>query len=529
MVEPGGRCRLAPNFGQAFRPLPEYGVGDTPDRYHSARRWVKKPGGLQIVAYEWARFKRVVRLDRTSRQPCIKVARFRALSHRLRDDAVGPIHLLVGSWSHRLSDPFPARVAANKVRQDFPVGAMVIGAFYTARVAPDSQDFKCFVILRAWSGGEKYIDVGEKQDMRDRVLVQTYDIWRKAGGDYPPTTVTVAPTLEASSIALWQVSETWLLFRGSLRRWETSVSDTSGCIDVHTPQEINIDLASPKCPVVCLLESLHLSGWRPVDSVVTHRHGPKEFSSKSAATRREYLQVLALKWDNLEQVSAMRSDGPRGYYLCLLKGYTVPARQKAKFYSSVLAANGALPADGGKADESQAGCEIVQLGGGWHVETQVALEEDAVDGGGEEDQQESEADAGEVGSSGSSSSSRSRSPSGDAVEADDPDAAMGGNQEVVQEMPDARYPAAVDGAPVKLDDYHGPEQRYCRLILKCQHHRGCERKHNTGLRQTATFGEREPVAFLAVWHQAGRGIPRIAHRDFYPSLEQMAEWLADNP
>ena len=48
-----------------------------------------------------------------------------------------------------------------------------------------------------------------------------------------------------------------------------------------------------------------------------------------------------------------------------------------------------------------------------------------------------------------------------------------------------------------------PERPYPRLVLHCQHHGDdCSRRRNCSDQQT-TLGEREPFAFLAVWHRKG--------------------------
>lgn len=490
--------------------------------------WSMKQGGDLIIAFEWQRYTRLLRFDRSWRALRVKPQKFRSMFYRLRDDAVGPIDLLMPKWSSRLSPPMPARITAHRLKTDFCASVVKPGLFHS--LVTENGDIVVFVLVRQMTGNEKLVDLGHGKDVRDLCVVQAYDIWRRTtDGDQMPTALTVTPTLEPETIMLWQLAGSWSTFRQNLRVWRSRPSDTSGCVDLDYPSEFQFDNADSMCPVIVLLERLRDKGWAPKDRVVAHTLNERTFSIKNVANRREYLQVLLLELASLIVVGTgepMKSDNPKGYYSCALAGIYPPQGRKAAYYASCLKEGQVLE------HQDVAGAGLYALGDavqGPEAFPAVLDDPDVVqeladieplaleDGGiGEGD---SETDT----SSASLSSSSSSQAGGETSNESDSD----GLADIVQ--PGGQWPAFIDGAVVTVDDYSGPTQNYTRLVLRCRHHNGCVRKHNCGLRQSSVFGRREPVAFLAVWHAGGEGRTRSEHRDFQPSLEAMAAWLDANP
>jgi hypothetical protein len=483
------------------------------------RRWCEKPGGSAVVAYEWARFKRVIRLDLTMRSPKIKVKAFLSFFYRLRDEAVGPIHTLTKQWAHRLGPSLQERSMATKLKQEYTSKLLEVTCFYTLPGLDSSV--QCFVVLRKCTGMEKVVDVGKADDLRDHHVLQMYSVWRSEGGEgYPPNIMTVVPDLEPTTVVVWQLVETWTQFREGLRVWKSSESDTVGCIDLSQPKVVDsCSIDDDKCPTVLLLEELRSRGWVAQESVVTHTHASKVYSCSGVWTRSEYLRVL-LKWDIVfNHIASMKSNLPKTYYQCLLRDIAVPPGEKSKFYANVLKANGVAAAEELDALEDEAEAVVQERQALADDEAPPLQDEDAVQ---EDCEQELLQAIGESSSSSSSSSSsgdEAPGAPGAPVAPAAPDVVQAGDE----------WPSVIDGAHVKSDTYVGAHQAYHRLIVSCQHHVGCLRKHNTGLRQTATLGKREPLAFLAVWHQGGIGRSKAQHRDFYPTLAAMQAWLDANP
>ena len=77
-------------------------------------------------------------------------------------------------------------------------------------------------------------------------------------------------------------------------------------------------------------------------------------------------------------------------------------------------------------------------------------------------------------------------------------------------------------------DSLGSNACYPRCQIPFMHvlgHEGCGRKRNTGERQTAVCGPREPEGFLAVWLLAARRLSKREHQGFKPRSGDIREWL----
>ena len=95
-----------------------------------------------------------------------------------------------------------------------------------------------------------------------------------------------------------------------------------------------------------------------------------------------------------------------------------------------------------------------------------------------------------------------------------------------------QYPTALEGCPLRVD-VHAPDgsgPRYQRLLLICDKHRDCRKYRNVSQRQMASLGQREPLAYLAVWYLNGHiGQSAKEHNKMKPTMAAMRQWLAENP
>jgi hypothetical protein len=80
-------------------------------------------------------------------------------------------------------------------------------------------------------------------------------------------------------------------------------------------------------------------------------------------------------------------------------------------------------------------------------------------------------------------------------------------------------------------EYYKPKRKaaYRRWIIRCDFHDSCEAKRTT--QACKRHGALEPIAYLMVWHEAGRhvGPDKSAHRDVpKPTSVQIDEWIAEH-
>jgi hypothetical protein len=138
-------------------------------------------------------------------------------------------------------------------------------------------------------------------------------------------------------------------------------------------------------------------------------------------------------------------------------------------------------------------------------------------------------------SSSSSSSSDSSSSSSSSSKSDGPEGALDRLARVGPVAPPlslSDWPT-VEGVNVKYESHGEPgdSDHYKRIIVVCKHfshlgHKECVRKRNVGVRQTAAFGQFEPLAFVGVWLREGHRFPsQIAHNGFTPSLQEIEAYM----
>jgi len=128
------------------------------------RRWTETPENLAILAFEWSRYKRVVRVgDAARRSLKCKLREFRDLFYRLRDEAPGAVHELVEQWCNRAAPPLLARTTSEKLRDDFVNQLVQPGSFFTVKDITNRSQVRVFMVLRKYSGHEKHVNLGTRR------------------------------------------------------------------------------------------------------------------------------------------------------------------------------------------------------------------------------------------------------------------------------------------------------------------------------------------------------------------------------
>jgi len=495
------------------------------------RRWYDKLCGRSIVAYEWNRYKRVLRLTDSNISRDLKCKRkdFEGKFYRLRAHAFGDVSALGAVWHHRLSGSFCGRSDFVKLKKDYLTQAMTCGFFYTVCGAEAGQERIVFRLLAWQTGKEKLVDLPDEADHRDEASIQVYCVWRQEGsGD--ARRLTVYPDGEPQRTVIWRMAESWQVLHTTMRCWEVEASDTEACLDLKSPVSLDAGLSidDPNCPAITMLQALRGRGWAATEGTVVHTQASRVMSVSNAAHRSPYFQVL-LQWEQLPWLDRMRSDLVLDYYRCVLKGYQVPPGRLAAWYASVLANEGDMLAIVAEADDA-----VVQEATPKRArqDRDVAQPSDSgvrrlpqprrrpIAAGGQQGSSSSSSSGGNGSESSSSSSSGGNSSS----------SSSGGNSSssstAVQEAPDAQaWPAAIEGQRVTVE----ARAQYSRIIVSCPHHPGCKRKRNTGLAQRQELGDRGPVAFLATWILAGEHLSKEAHQALKPVIADQKLWLERNP
>ena len=235
--------------------------------------------------------------------------------------------------------------------------------------------------------------------------------------------------------------------------------------------------------------------------MVVHTRETRWMDVRGFRPGSRYLDVL-LRWAELSAVTHMRSDEPAAYDECLLAGHLAPGRKKASWYRRILAGKA-----GSDASEAEEGCAVVEP---------PSCEELSDEGCGSDDVVHPADDGG--GSSSSSSSNSSPSTSSTSAESE-------ASSVVMEAGPEFVFLVTIDGAAVHSEHRTG---QCHRLIMACRHHEGCFKKRSTNLLKEpcADLGPWEAISYLAVWHQAGLGITRAAHRNSRPSPISQRVWAA---
>lgn len=91
-------------------------------------------------------------------------------------------------------------------------------------------------------------------------------------------------------------------------------------------------------------------------------------------------------------------------------------------------------------------------------------------------------------------------------------------------------PLQLEGQNIRIER-HDYLQTYSRLIVRCtcRLHGPCEKKRNTGKKQTMNFGAIEPYAFLGCWlRAASRFDAKAEHLRHEPSLAEMQAYIREH-
>ena len=236
------------------------------------RRWQANAHGLDVLRYEWARYKRVVRLSDVEKVPKIRQDHFRQLFYRLRAEAAGPVHELSQSWTTRLGPKLRERRVNVKLQSSCVRNAMKPLQYFSVD-RPDGS--LCVFQLLRWSSGlEKVVHTGFETDLRDTAYLQFFDVWRRHGD----TCLVITPSPQTDFMSPQTLVESFDNFREKLQVWSHAPADTAGCLELSSPLRAieDVDYNDPECPPLFILERLRALGWLPMNAMIKHTRTSKE-------------------------------------------------------------------------------------------------------------------------------------------------------------------------------------------------------------------------------------------------------------
>lgn len=406
-------------------------------------------------------------------------------------------------------------------------------------------------ILEHVSASKKFVHTKaqSKKAYVHRVLLQPLEV----SGEPTAEQVDVY-ALEDASIKEMAALAPWPILRHDLRRWQARVSDTFGCVELHSacPATPTMPLTDRQCPELLCLEELRRLGWNK-----GKRHGAShipeqdpvglKFEYAAGSSHKFYLQcLLSLAELAGRGLTALHVGQLQSYYLSVLAAPDVsvvlpgrPRKEYLQFLESVEAGEPCFPTVGDAAGDVPLPAPAVEAVAPAPLPQALALDGRA-DGAGSDAEDDIVADdanapavllqqqpdgpaiPNDAGSSSSSSSSSSTASS---------QGSESSSSDIVADVAaESEFPTVVEGCPLLIDEYapqHG--SAYRRLYLVCNKHERCKKYRNAGPRQTAELGPYEPVAFLACWYRAGHaGQTAKEHINTVPSKPAMRQWLSDN-
>eukprot|EP00972_Heterocapsa_arctica_P031409 4626137-Heterocapsa_arctica.AAC.1 len=186
--------------------------------------WIQKPGGLEVVSYEWNRYKRVLNLEFT-RSPKVTTKFFTRSFYRLRTETVGPVHTIATSWVHRLSRALEDRSMGMKLKHDFVKHCMSINCYFTLPSVEEGRPLLVILLLKWYTNQERLVDTGDNRDARDTASAQFFRVWSQDPVEGAPRRLTIIPDMEPVDCIPWQCAETWKTFREHALIWQAKPSD----------------------------------------------------------------------------------------------------------------------------------------------------------------------------------------------------------------------------------------------------------------------------------------------------------------
>ena len=110
-------------------------------------RVADRPGGPEVIAHEWNRFKRVIKVRRTDTSYKCSFKAFRSLFYRLREDAVGDLGDLGERWANSSGNAQKTLTQLQKLRHDFLKAVLKPGVIIhlssEAAAVANNLRFKC--------------------------------------------------------------------------------------------------------------------------------------------------------------------------------------------------------------------------------------------------------------------------------------------------------------------------------------------------------------------------------------------------
>ena len=524
--------------------------------------FMKKFGrrGKRIINMEYKHYKRVLQIHPSKRGRGVKMspAQFYRRLYRMDAKALDDFGPVVGGDTGAGDDPpQPPASTSQRLHSEYLGAVLDENKHYSVSIERATAEGDVamvhvyFFILGIRGRLQKPRLVTTHESARATlpltVNVQYMDTWGPVAVDR----ATIFPEADPEWINALDIAP-FSRLQHHLTVWSDTASDSRMCVDIFDPRPATHTFAilDRRCPTISVLSHLLSLGWKPADGVVTHSTiDPGIFDGSTPASRKEYLQVLARLPEMLPLCPELPSDQPQAFYRLLLLGVRAEPNLGDKAYRlrlkdvdgveptvgplaleeggggprAIANRNIDIPSHGDVAPPQRAALVGVDISG-----VAVARSAPTVAGRGpalfwRRGDPLPNADPAPPRDSSSSSSC------GDSGDGDNSSSSSGGID--VGDAAGVPWRRAAGGEPRLKCEYYKPKRKaaYRRWIIRCDFHDSCEAKRTT--QACKRHGALEPIAYLMVWHEAGRhvGPDKSAHRDVpKPTSVQIDEWIAEH-
>jgi hypothetical protein len=340
------------------------------------------------------------------------------------------------------------------------------------------------------------------------VSLQHLEVWKPA--EWPTMQKTMYFDSDPEYSNVLEISD-WDRMRSELYRWDETVSETPGCVGISDPQLAvpMCSLEDPGCPVICLLDRLRELEWKPLRERIEHTNTNKVFDCRNAQRGARYFQVMLSLDARLTANPSILSAQPLSYYALVLRNIHVEPNRGDDAYKeqqSILDGHPpspalALPAPPLLALDDDSDC-FDAVGVGLIGPIAPKAKAVAVPRG---------RGVGRGGKRGRGRGANPKSQSSSSYSDSDDSSSSSSSASfaVVQERSTvSSWVQVKDGPWMKLDTYRPKDQAaYSRLICECGSHVGCVKRRNVNM--TRLHGDKEPIAFLMAWNEAGSSPRRL--------------------
>lgn len=371
------------------------------------------------------------------------------------------------------------------------------------------------------------------------VSIQALEVWNPSGSAELGSTLDTFVFHDPSKVDIITACGCSLNARQDIHVWEPRGSDVDGCVELHNCQRLTsrrVDPLGAQAPVLSILDALSERGLAGVDEAVLHEPGCARFDQRHAISRRAYLQCV-LRTDELaaKGIKQFRSVGSNAYFLALLHGKgDVRPGLSAKEYRKMLAEDRGdeLALAAIDAGERQLPPLKDRLSVPSHAPATAPARAPLL---GEDDEASSDSSSVVGGppdlADEHGAKNNAASESGNSV--------VGPVDDDNIEAPPPRERLGEPGCPIELcgvkvlfvpgrsTETHTYSDRLSVACCNPAHHK-CSKSRSLALHK-GKLGVRCAEAFLGVWLTKAYSMTGQAHAKYMPAVEEMQQWLTENP